>query len=159
MTVIAYDGEHVAADTYIVNDSGLHLRTRKIEVFEDKVLATSGAADHGEALVVWFKMGRNPATFPHAPDRAKDAYLYVFQYEKPVVVFQTWPAPILFPVTEFTAGCGGEIARAALKMGRHAMGAAALACELNVFCGGDVEYVDLRDLAGGGGEVLVYDHD
>jgi hypothetical protein len=39
------------------------------------------------------------------------------------------------------------------------MGAAALACELNVFCGGDVEYVDLRDLTGGGGEVLVYDHD
>jgi hypothetical protein len=157
MTVIAYDGNYVAVDTYIVNDSGLHLRTRKIEVFEGQVLATSGAADHGEALVMWFKMGKKPDAFPHTPDRGKDAYLYVFQYEKPVVVFQTWPAPILFPVTEFTAGCGGEIARAGLHLKLNAMQAAALACDLNVFCGGDVEFVDLRDLAAGGGEVLVYE--
>jgi hypothetical protein len=158
MTVIAFDGDHVAADTLIVNESGLVGRCRKLEIYNNQVLAHAGAADHGAAMAMWFKMGKKPAAFPHVVGD-KDAYLYVFEYLKPVMCFQKWPAPILFPVSEFSAGSGNEIARTAMRLGRSAMGAALLACDLNVYCGGDVEYVDLQAVADGHGEVLVYDHD
>jgi hypothetical protein len=152
MTVIAYDGLYVAADRMISNDSGMRGITRKLEVWEDQVLATCGAADHGEAMVIWFKDGKDPAAFPHTADKGgeKSAYLYVFKLNCPVMCFQTWPAPILFPMTEFAAGCGSEIARTAMHLGRDAREAAKIATELNVFCGMGVEFIDLSELAATG---------
>lgn len=148
MTVIAYDGRFVAADRLITNDSGMRGYSRKIEVYKGQVLATVGAADHGEAMLVWFKDGVNPKAFPDAGSGGdKSAYLYVFGKDQPVMCFQTWPTPILFPMDEFAAGCGAEIARTALHLGRDAREAVRIACELNVFCGGGVDYVDLIELA------------
>jgi hypothetical protein len=156
LTVIAYDGLYVAADRMISNDSGLHGISRKLDVWEKQVLVSTGAADHGEALAIWFKDGKNPAAFPHAvaDGSGKNAYLYVFQKGMPVMCFQTWPAPILFPMTEFAAGCGGDIARTAMHLGRDAREAAKVACELNVYCGNGVDYVDLSELATTGTAVV-----
>jgi hypothetical protein len=157
LTVIAYDGKYVAADTLITGDSGMWHRTRKLDIHGTQVLATVGAADHGEALMIWFKDGCNPAAFPHSTQQ-KDAYLYVFEWSKPVICFQTWPAPIVFPVTCFTAGTGGEIARAAMWLDRDARQACDVAIELNIYCGGDIEYVDLEKLANGTGVgIVTYD--
>ena len=146
MTVFAYDGRFVAADRMITNDSGRHGICRKITVWEKHVLVTSGAADHGEALTIWFKDGLNPAAFPKAQAGDKDAYLYVFGYKVPVMCFQTWPSPVLFPMDFYAGGAGGDVAWTALHMGRDAREAAKIACELNIYCGGGVEYVDLQAL-------------
>jgi hypothetical protein len=146
VTVIAYDGRYVAADRLITNDSGMQGVTQKLVVWEQQVLATCGAADHGEALIIWFKDGKNPKAFPSAPQGAKDAYLYVFQKDAPVMCFQTWPAPVLFPMCEFAAGCGSEIARTAMHLGRDARQAVLVANELNCYCGGGVDFVDLIEL-------------
>lgn len=147
MTVIAYDGHYVAADRLIVNDGGLMGTCQKLTVWEGVVLATCGAADHGEALMIWWKDGKNPAAYPfrHGGE-TKDAYMYVFEYEMPVLCFQTWPSPILFPMAEFAAGSGNDIARTALHLGRDAREAVKIACDLNVYCGGGVDYVDLTEL-------------
>ena len=112
-------------------------------------MVTCGTADHGEALCIWFKDGKDPAAFPHTADKGgdKSAYLYVFQHNYPVMCFQTWPTPIIFTMTEFAAGAGSEIARTAIHLGRDAREAARIACELNVFCGNGVDYVDLSELA------------
>lgn len=151
MTVIAYDGLYVAADRLITNNDGMKGVSRKIDVWEDWVLATSGAADHGEAMMIWFKDGKDPKAFPqHTDGGEKGAYLYAFKHKNPVLCFQTWPAPILFPMTEFAAGCGSDIARTAMHLGRDAREACRITCELNVFCGGGVEYVDLSELAATG---------
>ena len=149
MTVIAYDGLYVAADRMISNNDGLQGMSRKIEVFEGQVLATCGAADHGEALMWWFKEGMHPEAFPHLSKVGgdKDAYLYVFKHNTPVACFQTWPRPIIFPMVLFAAGCGNDIARTAMHLGRDAREAAKIACELNVFCGNGVDYVDLSELS------------
>jgi hypothetical protein len=155
VTVIAYDGLYVAADRMISNDSGMKGSSRKLDVHEGWVLATCGAADHGEALIIWFKDGKRPDAYPHADKGGeKGAYLYAFQHNAPVMCFQTWPSPILFPMTEFAAGCGSEIARTALHLGRDAREAAKVACELNVFCGMGVDYVDLSELAATGTAVV-----
>jgi hypothetical protein len=149
VTVIAYDGLYVAADRMISNDTGMIGSNRKLHVFEGWVLATCGAADHGEAMLIWFKDGKDPANFPHIADKGgnKDAYLYAFKHNAPVLCFQTWPSPIMFPMAQFAAGCGSEIARTALHLGRDARQAAVVATELNVFCGMGVEFVDLSELA------------
>ena len=152
MTVIAYDGRFVAADRWIVNGHGMTSITHKIEVWESEVLATSGAADHGEALVIWYKDGKKPAAFPvpHAGGNSSEdngSYLYVFRRGAPVQVFQTWPSPILFDATEFAAGSGGDVARTAMHLGRDAREAAKVANELNIYCGGGVDYIDLDELA------------
>jgi hypothetical protein len=84
--------------------------------------------------------------FPTAPSGGKDAYLYVFERDRPVLCFQTWPMPISFPMLQFSAGSGGEIARTALHLGRDAREAAKVACELNCYCGMGVEYIDLSEL-------------
>ena len=150
MTVIAYDGLYVAADRMISNESGMQGINRKLWVYKGEVLATTGAADHGEALIVWYKDGKDPAAFPHAKDGDKDAYLYVFKHQFPIMCFQTWPTPIIFPMSELAAGSGSEIARTAMHLGRDAREAAKIACELNVYCGMGIEYVDLSELAATG---------
>lgn len=147
MTVIAYDGRYVAADRLITNDSGTRSISRKIEVWEKQVLATVGAADHGEALMIWFKDGKQPKAFPNPDQGDKSSYLYVFGKDQPVMCFQTWPAPILFQQPLMAAGCASDIARTAMHLGRDAREAVKIACELNVFCGGGVDYVDLVELA------------
>jgi hypothetical protein len=158
MTVIAYDGRYVAGDTLIVNDGGLRNSCGKLRIWETQVLATTGAADHGEALVIWFKDGKKPAAFPNVVGSQKDGSLYVFEYGKPIMCFQTYPAPIIFTGEEFACGSGGEIARAALHLGRDARQAVDAAIELNVYCGGDIEYIDLRKLAEtGSATVMCYD--
>jgi hypothetical protein len=67
-----------------------------------------------------------------------------------VLCFQTWPAPVLFDMHEFSAGSGTDIARTAMHLGRDAREAVRIANELNVYCGGGVEYVDLSELAARG---------
>jgi hypothetical protein len=146
VTVVAYDGLYVASDRLITNDTGMHSTCRKMHVFEDQVLVTTGAADHGEALIIWFKDGKNPAAFPKESGGNKDASLYVFKNGCPVMCFQLWPAPIIFTMSEFAAGCGTEIARTAMHLGRDAREAARITCELNVYCGGGIDYVDLSEL-------------
>jgi hypothetical protein len=151
VTVIAYDGLYVAADRMISNDSGMKGSCVKLKVFEKQVLVTCGAADHGEAFIIWYMDGKDPKAFPHVSQGGdKTAYLYVFQHNCPVMCFQTWPAPILFPMAEFAAGAGSEIARTALHLGRDAREAAKIACDLNVYCGNGVDYVDLSELAATG---------
>lgn len=157
MTVIAYDGRFVAADRLITNDSGMRGVSQKLVIWEGQVLTTVGAADHGEALIIWFKDGKNPKAFPDAnAGGEKGAYLYVFGKGQQVMCFQTWPAPILFPMTEFAAGCGADIARTALHLGRDAREAVKVANELNCFCGGGVDYVDLNEITASGGVVRPY---
>jgi len=152
MTVIAYDGIVVATDTRITNDSGMVGRCNKLYTHGTKALAVSGAADHGEAMVAWFKSGSKSADFPHPPGGdVKNAYLYVFEYMKPVLCFQLHPVPVVFPMGEFCAGCGGDIARAVMLSGGDAIKAVEVACKLNIYCGGPVTYVDLQALADDGG--------
>lgn len=155
MTVIAYDGRYVAADRLITNDSGMKGISRKLEVWEGQVLATVGAADHGEAMMIWFKDGKDPKRFPDPGGGEKSSYLYVYTPGgAPVMCFQTWPAPILFPMSEQAAGCGADIARTAMHLGRDAREAVKIASELNCFCGGGVDYVDLVELKATGKAVI-----
>ena len=149
MTVVAFDGRYVAADRMISNDSGMHGTSRKINVWKDEVLVTTGAADHGEALLIWYKDGKKPDAFPRETHN-KDASLYIFKLNAPVMCFQCWPAPVIFTMTEFAAGCGTEVARTAMYLGRDAREAAKITCELNVYCGGGIDYVDLVELANTG---------
>jgi hypothetical protein len=146
MTVIAYDGLFVAADRLITNEGGMKGITRKLDVWEDWVLATSGAADHGDALIVWFKDGKKPDAYPRHHDNDKGSYLYAFKLGHPVLCFQTWPTPIIFPMDMFAAGTGNDIARTAMHLGRDAREACKIACELNIYCGEGVEYVSLSEL-------------
>ena len=156
MTVIAYDGRYVATDTLLVSDSGMKGRTRKLTVFGSQVLSHSGAADHGQMMEIWFKDGKKPDAFPRTtPD--KDAYLYVFEKGKPIMCFQSWPAPVFIQSAEFAGGAGGPYALASLHLGRDARQAVKVACELNVYCGCGVEYVDLVELSTTGkAEVRTY---
>ena len=154
MTVIVSDGRYVAADTLIVSDSGMMGRTCKLAVFGSQVLAHSGAADHGQMLEIWFKDGKKPDAFPKTT-ADKDAYLYVFEYGKPTMCFQSWPAPVILIEKTVAAGAGGPYALAALHLGCDARRAVDVAIECNVYCGGDIEYVDLKQLADTGSASVV----
>jgi hypothetical protein len=61
--------------------------------------------------------------------------------------FQSWAAPVIILSEEFAGGSGGPYALAALHLGRDARQAVKVPCALNVYCGGEVEYVDLAELA------------
>ena len=156
MTVIAYDERYVATDTLVCSDSGMKGRTRKLTIFGTQVLTHTGAADHGQMLEIWFKDGKKPDAFPKTT-ADKDAYLYVFEYGKPTMCFQSWPAPVIL-MDKVAAGTGGGYALAALHLGCDARRAVEVAMELNVYCDGDIEYVDLKQLADtGNAYVLCYE--
>jgi ATP-dependent protease HslVU (ClpYQ) peptidase subunit len=148
MTVIAWDGEILAADSLAVS-CGLKLSTSKILEFYDAIgdrifLAFSGQVDHGLALIDWYMNGQVKKDYPEFQKTNDWTRLIVVNSTKnDVFVFEQTPFPII-QNKHFAWGSGRDYALGAMAMGADARKAVEIACAFSASCGLPVESHDLR---------------
>lgn len=142
MTVIAWDGNTIAADS-LANDAGLVRIVHKLLRVNDGVIAVTGSMDQGLELQAWFEQGADPAKWPEF--QKKDDWTRLIRatregcwwYER-----TPYPQRVIAPFTAF--GSGRDFAIAAMHMGKSTREAVELACELTTECAGPVDVIELR---------------
>lgn len=144
MSVVAWDGKTLAADR-AASCAGLVFPSRKIWRLDcGTVVATTGAAEVGLALLRWFKEGRKRELWPAIQSDKEqwsrlifatpegNCYWYEMLPEKQTVEsdFDAW-------------GAGRDFALGALAMGADARTAVRVASQFSDSCGHGVEAFDL----------------
>lgn len=144
MTVIAYDGRYVATDRQATKN-GTTVECTKLFVFGKKVIAFSGAPDHGMMMVAWIKSGCNPSDWPKA-DHQDRADVAIFERDKHVTVYEKQPVPWFAESKIWADGCGRDYALAAMHLGHSAKEGVEIAIKLDAYCGMGVDVIDLWSL-------------
>ena len=142
MTVIAWDGRTIAADS-LANDAGLKRVVNKLLRVNDGVIAVTGAMDQGLELQAWFEAGADPAKWPEF--QKKDDWTRLIRATREGCWWYArtpYPQRVIAPFTAF--GSGRDFAIAAMHMGKSAKEGVELACELTTECMGPVDVIELR---------------
>ena len=144
MSVIAWDGETLAADKRASNGT-LIRTTTKIFRSGDALVAYAGEAVFGEEMRAWFDRGAKIEDFP-ASNRDKDdwAGLLVIRKGRPIVKYERTPYPITFEDRQFAMGCGRDFALAAMYLGKTAREAVEVAIALDSGCGNGIDTLRLE---------------
>lgn len=139
MSVIAWDGERLAADKRACIGSLVRTTTKAFHV-GDALAAYAGDADAGEEVLAWFREGRDPAKFP-ASQRDKDSWagLLVVWEDGSLWKYERTPYPVKYPPQQFAIGSGRDFALAAMHLGKTAAEAVEVACVFDSGCGNGVD--------------------
>jgi hypothetical protein len=146
VTILAWDGVHLAADSWTLGNDDLILNReyQKIKVIhENQVLACSGDVDVGCALAARLEKG-----LPLTPILVSDpAYYNVTAlwwngYQMHVIWTRgaCYPTPLHHP---FAIGVGNDVAQYLLKRGYSAVDAVEAVIDMYATCGGKVQYCEL----------------
>lgn len=158
MTVIAWDGKTLAADSMEADDEGYYIgRCKKIfRLKSGGMLGTAGDSD-SRALIALVENVKDENDLPTRaeleatkldgvfilvlPDKAA-VVIEIFQIEDRIRFF----AQVLsITGKHYAIGHGGDFARAAMAMGKTAQEAVKLACKFSLFCGLPVQSMRLED--------------
>lgn len=143
MTVIAWDGQTLAADKRA--SVGNVVRTcTKIFRHNGELFGYAGMAAFGEQLLTWYKNGADPKDYPPS-QRDKDDYaeLLVIKADGIIQKFERTPYPISYQDKTFAIGSGRDFALAAMALGCNATAAVELTCTLDTGCGSGVDTLTL----------------
>jgi len=149
MTVIAWDGRHLAADKQTIFGSTIG-QTTKIGYKRGHMYGCAGMAATGRALIEWFKSGANPKEFPKEA-RDKDTVLITIKHPRIIRLYEYSPVPIRIENKFWAVGSGDHLALMAMHLGKSAIEAVKLAAIYDVYCGGGV---DAMSFGGGGVDYL-----
>lgn len=140
MTVIAWDGEMLAADKR-TSFGSLHATTTKIRRLSDgRLLAGCGVTALIEEMYAWVDSGANPATFPAAQRNAEDnASVLVVGLDGPLLQYETTAYPLRIENRQWAIGSGRDFAAMAMRLGKNAREAVELTAEFCHDCGGGVD--------------------
>jgi hypothetical protein len=136
MTVIAWDGTTLAADTKI---SG-HKRSTSSKLLEHEGwrLGICGDWSNGTAMRQWFIDGRQKSEWKWSEDGTT---LVAISPEGEIFSFTKDPTPWRLTSEIEAWGSGTDFAMAAMHLGFDAKKAAQVAIELSDTCGGEVEFI------------------
>lgn len=148
MSVIAWDGQNLAADKRMTSGDGLIRTVTKVAHFQwgdgqtvVHVLAGyCGDTAVAEQLLAWFQDGAAPEEFPESA-RKGAAELLVVTREWGLQHFTSGPEPLYLEDAHVALGAGRDFALAAMSMGMNAAAAVDLASKHNAFCGGGIDVV------------------
>ena len=140
MTTIAmsvHDGKlHLCADTLVTQGSARVGYTSKIFRIGNGLAAISGELSACHDALAWVRRGAKAKARPVWADAVAFEVLWVRSLLDIQVIDHTFH---LMPVgVPYTAGSGSEYAMAALRLGKTAREAVALAIELDCFSGGNI---------------------
>jgi hypothetical protein len=146
ITVIAYDGRHVAADsqtTFSDKQRSLHPKT-KLTVKGPVVYAHLGCDALQRPMIEWYENGHDATKAP--VDKDGDTMLLIFEAGRCMSICTQYPY-----VTERKApeawGAGEYFALGAMLAGATAERAVEIACMVDIRCGGPVQVIDLQELS------------
>jgi len=144
MTVIAWDGETLAADRQSLRGDTI-MTTRKLWPLKNGgVMAVCGQLAHGMALKKWVENGMHKKEFPKKKDDNWASLIVALQGE-PVVYFENTPDPIEICDLFAAWGVGREAALGAMAMKSDAIEAVEIASRFVVGCGNGCDHVRVKN--------------
>lgn len=142
MTIIAWDGEILAADKRFCFGS-LPMTGTKIYRHNGMLLAISGNAASGEEMLHWFIHGCNIDKFPQIQrDKNDFSGLLVIDKNKNILKYEYSPHPIRLLPQKTAIGSGRDFAIAAMHLGKNAREAVEVAIKHDIYCGNGIDVLD-----------------
>jgi len=144
MTVIAWDGETLAADRQAVSDGCASLVEPKIGYVVRKsgeafLYGYVGDIADGEELLEWFQKGAKKKKFPeHLREASCNTLLAIITDEGLVAEYFRSPYPVRHPVGGYAWGSGAAYALGVMEYGAVAQEAVEIASRFDVNSGGGV---------------------
>lgn len=143
MTVIAWDGQKLAADKRCVSGGGIARTVTKIERYGDALLAMTGNWDVAAEIREWWKRGACPDTFP---SKARDDAATLIVITKGCIqTYASGPYPMPIEEERCAFGSGRDYAEAAMFCGKSAKEAVEIACRFQSDCGNGIDVLTLGD--------------
>lgn len=141
MTTIAFDGKYVATDSLITSGDVVYGHTDKIHEVSGGILITAGNCEDWVSAVEWFNNGRDPLNKP-----TLENFISIFVPDDggTVMEYGSRLIPVFVPVP-WSAGTGSDFAKSAMMLGKGAHEAVEFACSLDIYSGGEVKSVRVRD--------------
>lgn len=148
MSVIAWDGKSVAADR-LGCVAECALTTTKIWRDEASgiVVATTGDASFGLAIVQWWKDGAESKQWPAFQSTDDWARMIVFEPGEKPYSYERQPFKQIVEDPFMAWGSGRDFALGAMAMGATAREAVEIASRFNVYCGNGIDAFDLEKTA------------
>lgn len=139
MTVIAWDGETLAADKRS-NIGSRHVTVTKIFKRDGMLIGGAGHTMLINQMVEWISLGCNPHTFPDANrDLNTCVCMMVISKDKKIHIYENVPFPIIVEQSQHAIGSGSEFARMAMHLGKKAREAVELTCLFDSNCGNGID--------------------
>jgi len=144
VTVIAWDGNTLAADKLVVNGNSKATLTKIFRV-GDLLVGLAGSISFASQMLNWIKEGRKPKDFPDSL-KDKDDWVpaIVIEPNGRVLKYERTPYPTIIEDKFAAIGCGRDFALAAMALGKPAREAVKLASRLDNSCGNGVDVLRLR---------------
>lgn len=141
MTVIAWDGETLAADKMATN-FGIAMTTTKIHKIRNHLVFASGDLSHTRMLIKWFEDGAIQADYPKALEGDQRGHLSVITPDKIIFRYEG-PLPAIIENRHYAIGSGRDFALAFMSLGLTADDAVKRTCELSTECGNGIDILTL----------------
>lgn len=145
MTVVAWDGHRLAADTQ-ASIGDLITHSKKLFRVGKRIVGVAGSYADALEFIAWLEADLGPAAFPPSlrPDNCP-AVALVIEPNGRAFRYENTPYPVPVTSRKFMAiGSGRDFAMAAMHLGYDAPAAVATACALSVSCGGDIDTLTLE---------------
>lgn len=136
VTVIAWDGHTLAADSQATVDNETIAQVRKIHVLGDgSALSFSGLMEEGLVLKQWYENGACPDRYPsfQTQDNRGPTTLVVASRDA-LIMFREQPVAIPIEMPYWAWGTGAQFALGALARGADACEAVRVACQFSPWC-------------------------
>lgn len=146
MTVIAWDGEVMAADKQGTCGNGFRITT-KLHHVPQGICGMAGEFWHGLEMLAWFDGGMDPSAFPKCSgDDGDGSHIMLVTHDKQIITFHAKCRGYgeILEDKMLATGSGGEYAMAALYLGYSAVEAVEVACALDPNCGAGVDTIRLK---------------
>ena len=147
MTVIAIGEDEIAADGLMCfSQERQRTNFKKIIVLNGTIYMLTGKSAIFQHLIEWHRVGAQASDVP--PMDKDENWNLMIMDECGLNHYSNrspYPEPLEVP-TAF--GCGCEYALGAMKAGASPRRAVEIACELNVFCGGEIQVVNIAEALG-----------
>lgn len=151
MTVIAWDGQTLAADKRL-NCQGLRRTATKIFRIGNSLYGCAGNASQARAIRHWLESGADPAEWPDKQDTDDfDCTLLQIAPGPVVMLYAHTPYPIVLEDEQFAAGSGRDYALAAMHLGCDARRAVAVASHFETSCGDGIDSLSLQPIEASSG--------
>ena len=145
MTVIAWHGQTktLAADKRMTCH-GFPVTVTKIRRRDDGwLVGCSGISDTVIDLMQWFLDGAKKEDFPPSNREDTGNRLLAISPDEKVYMYIRTPIPIEIQGSFFAIGAGCDFALMAMHLGKNAVEAVTLTCELDTSCGNGVDFLSL----------------
>lgn len=143
MSVIAWDGKSIAADKQ-ATCAGLRFKTTKLrKLASGTVLGWTGEQDSGEAVAKWYEDGADAAKWPSCQSDKETWSRLIVAGDGGVKVCERQPYSVAVEDAFMAWGAGRDFALAAMRCGKTAAEAVAIAIEFETSCGLGVDVESL----------------